>query len=193
MLCHSLFSNLRLSRAVATDQSKTTIRRAMTPLGVYKSTLSYVCFIRDHWPQSAWARKHPSIFTCTLPFQISQEVQQRLPFVLEWFSHTLIFWTLLHSLPYSNTTHSCLQLSAMSIIMKTTHKGSFFLKVSKQELSIDGVSKGMYLVLRRRKTFSYSCITKHVLSFVSKQVMQKFLSKDGVSDTLNYSKCNNTA
>ena len=35
--------------------------------------------------------------------------------------------------------------------MKTTFNQSFFLKVSKQELPIDGVSLGMYYVLRGDK------------------------------------------
>ena len=39
-----------------------------------------------------------------------------------------------------NTIPSCLQLSAMSIIMKTTYNESFFLKVSKHELPIDCVT-----------------------------------------------------
>ena len=128
ILCYSLSSNLRLSWAVATDQSKS----VMTPLWVYKSTLSYACFTQEHWPLSAWARDPPRIHNCTLTSQLSQELQQRPPSVWVRFTQTLEFWSLLHSLPYSKTTLSSLQLSAMSIIMKMTHKGSIFLKVSKQ-------------------------------------------------------------
>ena len=58
----------------------------------------------------------PIIHTCKLPSQIFREVEQWPPLVWIIFSQTLVFWTLLHSLSYSNTTPCCLQLSAKSII-----------------------------------------------------------------------------
>ena len=87
----------------------------------------------------------------TQPSWISQHVQQWPPFAWVRFSQTLVSLTLLLSLPNSITIPSCLQLSAMSIIMKTTYNESFCLKVSKHELPIDGVSLGMNYVLRRDK------------------------------------------
>ena len=67
----------------------------------------------------------------------------------------MAFWTLLSFLPYSNTysitTPTGLQLSEMPIIMKTTYNESFVLKVSNQELCIDGVSLVTYHLLRRGK------------------------------------------
>ena len=34
---------------------------AITPLGIYKSTLSYVCFIREHWPhQHEKSKRNPN-------------------------------------------------------------------------------------------------------------------------------------
>ena len=55
-------------------------------------------------------------------------------------------------------------------------------------LEIDGISKGMYHALRR-KEFSHIYVEK-TCTFI-RQV--QFLSIDGVSDILKYSKCNNTA
>ena len=43
----SLFSNLRLSLAVATDHGKSDCK-SDDPLGLCKSTLSYVCFTWEH-------------------------------------------------------------------------------------------------------------------------------------------------
>ena len=79
----------RLSWAEATDQSNSAIGRALTPLGVYKSTLSYMCFSWGHWPQSAWAREPSIEHTFTLPSLISEEVQQ-WP-LLVWVTFELFF------------------------------------------------------------------------------------------------------
>ena len=87
----------------------------------------------------------------THPSWISQHVQQWAPFAWVRFSQTLVSLTLLLSLPNSIPIPSCLQLSAMSIIMKTTYNESFCLKVSKHELPIDGVRLGMNYVLRSDK------------------------------------------
>ena len=73
--------------------------------------------------------------------------------------------------------------------MKITYNESFFLKVSKQELPIDGISIVMYHLLRRGKLFY---IYNKVVVFISKQVKQQFISKDAINDHLNYSKCHNT-
>ena len=48
LLFDSVFSNLWLSWAVTTEQSKRAFARVMTPIGVYKSTVSYVCFSQEH-------------------------------------------------------------------------------------------------------------------------------------------------
>jgi hypothetical protein len=40
---------------------KSSIARVMTPISIFKSILSYVCFIWEHWPPSAWVSEPQSI------------------------------------------------------------------------------------------------------------------------------------
>ena len=62
-------------------------------------------------------------------------------------------------------------------------------KVSTQRLPIDGVS----LVMNCVPWIDIICIRQLVLSSNSKQVIPQFLSTDGMSDIVKYSKCNNIA
>ena len=58
----------------------------MTPLGVYKSTHSYMCLSWGHWPQSAWVREPSIEHTFTLPSLISEETSYP---IVKLIVHTL--------------------------------------------------------------------------------------------------------
>ena len=62
-----------------------------------------------------------------------------------------------------NTILYCLQLSAMSIMKKTTYNVSFISKVLKNEQPIDGVTLDIFYVLFHEP--------KPALSYISDQVM----------------------
>ena len=116
--------------------------------------------LQEQWPFSCMC-----VFIGALtPISMSKRTPNQYPpkFSKKWsklvwviFSQTLIFWTLLHYLPYIHTIRIYLLLSAMFIIMKTTYNKSLFFKVSKHELPVDGVNLGMYHVHKKRQTFSY--------------------------------------
>ena len=85
----------------------------------------------------------------------------------------------------------CLQLSAMSIMKRTTYNISFISKVLKDEQPIDCVTLDIFYVLRRAKFLFHK--PKPALPYISDQVIHEFLSIYGISETLNYSKCDSTA
>ena len=87
-----------------------------------------------------------------------------------------------------NTILCCLQLSAMSIMKRTTYNVSF---ISKDEQPIDRVTLDIFFVLRRAMILFHK--PKPALSYISDQIINESLSIYGISETLNYSKCDSTA
>ena len=107
ILFDSVFSNLRFSWAVTTDQSKSAIVRAMTPLGVHKSThYPKLCvFFSGALTSISMSKITPNYTYLSTPHSNLQIFQQWHPLVWVRFSQTLVFCTLL-SLPCEQSSTS---------------------------------------------------------------------------------------
>ena len=186
ILCDSIFSNLFLSWAVATDR-KFYCKSDDPPWHIkeYPKLCVFYMGALTAISMSKQIQDYIYLYTACLPkFSVKRSNYTH------WCAYNFLkTWS---SLPtYISTTPSCLRLSAMFTIMKMTYNECFFLKVSKQKLPTDGVSLVMYCLPRIDEL--YHCIRQLVLSFNSINVIQQFLATDGVSNILKYSKCNNIA